>query len=121
MATEYWPLRNEAAETAEYEDDVEPAVMMTCYGLRDGAGSFNCVDLPERIRSRVLFAAQAANSTSRGQDSIAAYLAHNTIAGLPEEDEWRLFLLANCLDDMRRNDPSPWRERFSPRLTSLAS
>ncbi len=107
LATEYWPLRNEVADAAEYQDDIEPAVMMTCYGLQDGAGSFNCDDLPERIRSRILFAAQAAKSASRGQDSIAAYLAHNTIADLPEEDEWHLFVLANCLDDMWRDDPSP--------------
>ncbi|MDE2787258.1 MAG: hypothetical protein OXL37_11395 [Chloroflexota bacterium] len=107
LATEYWPLRNEVADAAEYEDDIEPAVMMTCYGLQDGAGSFNCDDLPERIRSRILFAAQAAKSASRGQGSIAAYLAHNTIAALPEEDEWHLFVLANCLDDMWRDDPSP--------------
>ena len=54
-------------------------------------------------------------STSRGQDSIAAYLAHNTIAGLPEESEWHLLVLANCLDDMWRNNPSPMAGTvFSP-------
>ena len=115
LATEYWPLRDEVADAAEFEDDIEPAVMMACYGLQDGAGSFNCADLPERICSRILFAAQAAKGTSRGQDSIAAYLAHNTIAGLPEESEWHLFVLANCLDDMWRNNPSPMAGTvFSP-------
>ena len=115
LAVEHWPLVDQVAEAAEYDDDVEPAVMMACYGLRDGAGEFNHHDLPESVRGRVLFAAQAAKSTSPGQESIAAYLAHNTIAGLPEEDEWHLFVLANCLDDMWRNDPSPMAGTvFSP-------
>ncbi len=115
LAMEHWPLHDEVAEAAEFEEDIEPAVMMACYGFRDGAGCFNCDDLPERIRGRILFAAQAAKSTSRGQESIAAYLSHNTIAGLPEEDEWHLFVLANCLDDMWRNDPSPMAGTvFSP-------
>ncbi len=115
LAREYWSLLNDVADAAEYEDDIEPAVMMACYGLGDGAGEFNRDDLPESIRSRIVFAAQAAKSASRSQDSIAAYLAHNTIAGLPEEDEWHLFVLANCLDDMWRNDPSPMAGTvFSP-------
>ena len=117
LATDYWPLRNEVAEAAEYEDDIEPAVMITCYGLRDGAGVFDRDDLPGPVRGRVLFAAQAAKGTSRGQRSIAAYLAHNTIAGLAEESEpeWHLFVLANCLDDMWRDDPSPMAGTvFSP-------
>ena len=115
LATEHWPLRDEVAGAAEYEDDIEPAVMMACYGFKDGAGSFDCDDLPQPIRGRILVAAQAAKSTSRCQDSIAAYLAHNTIAGLPEESEWHLFVLANCLDDMWRNNPSPMAGTvFSP-------
>ena len=115
LALEHWPQVDQVAKAAEYDDDVEPAVMMACYGLRDGAGAFSCDELPQPIRGRVLVAAQAAKSTSRGQDSIAAYLAHNTIAGLAEEAEWHLFVLANCLDDMWRNDPSPMAGTvFSP-------
>ena len=107
LATEHWPLHDEVAGAAEFEEDVEPAVMMSCYGLSDGAGSFNCHELPAPIRSRILVAAQAARSTTRRHESIAAYLAHNTIADLPDEDEWHLFVLANCLDDMWRDNPSP--------------
>ena len=115
LAVEYWPLSNQVVEAAEYVDDAEPAVMMACYGLSDGAGAFDRNDLPERIHGRILFAAQAAKSTSRGQDSMAAFLGHNTIAGLPEESEWHLYVLANCLDDMWRNDPSPMAGTvFSP-------
>ncbi len=115
LAIDYWPLRGRVAEAAEYDDDVEPAVMMGCYGLRDGAGTFNRDDLPEPIRGRILFASQAAKSTSRGPGSLAAFLSHNTIADLPEESEWHLFVLVNCLDDMWRNDPSPMAGTvFSP-------
>lgn len=116
LAVEHWPLSGEVAESTDYDDDVEPAIMMSCYGLTDGAGAFNCEDLPETIRSRILFAAQAAQSATRPQEHLAAFLAHNTIASLPEESEWHLFVLANCLDDMWRDDPSPMSGTvFSPR------
>ena len=115
LAVEHWPLSSQVAEAAEYVDDVEPAVMMACYGLRDGAGAFDRDDLPESIRGRVLFASQAAKGATRGRESMAAFLGHNTIASLPEESEWHLFVLANCLDDMWRNDPSPMAGTvFSP-------
>lgn len=107
LPMDHWPLSGEVAAVAEYESDVEPAVMMACYGLREGAGSFDPDDLPESIRNRILFAAQAAKSTTRPPIRIAAFLSHNTIADLPEEPEWHLFVLANCLDDMWRDNPSP--------------
>ena len=115
LAKHHWPLSGQVAAAAEYLDDVEPAVMMACYGLRDGAGVFNPDDLPGPIRGRIMHAAQAAKSTTRGQERLAAYLAHNTIAGLPEESEWHLYVLANCLDDMWHDDPSPMAGTlFSP-------
>lgn len=107
LAKDHWPLSRQVAAAAEYDDDVEPAVMMTCYGLSDGAGAFRRDDLPESVRGRILLAAQAAQSATRPQERLAAFLAHNTIAALPEESEWHLFVLANCLDDMWRDDPSP--------------
>ena len=106
LATEHWSLVDQVAEATEYDDDVEPAVMMACYGLRDGAGVFNRDDLDERIRNRILFAAQAAKDTSRHRSNVAARISHNTIADLADEPEWHLFVLANCLDDMWRDDPS---------------
>lgn len=115
LATDHWPLSELVAQAAEYEADIEPAVMMACYGLRDGAGSFERDDLAETIRGRILVASQAAKSASRSPESMAALLAHNTIAELPEEPEWYLYVLANCLDDMWRHDPSPMAGTvFSP-------
>lgn len=115
LAKDHWPLVDQVAGVAEYDVDVEPAVMMACYGLRDGAGVFDRDDLAPPIRNRILFAAQAAKGASRDGDSMAAFLSHNTVADLPEEAEWHLFVLANCLDDMWRSDPSPMNGTvFSP-------
>lgn len=115
LAMDHWSLSEQVAEAAEYDDDVEPAVMMACYGLQDAAGEFKPDDLPASMRSRILYAAQAAKSTTRPQIRLAAFLAHNTIADLPEAPEWHLFVLANCLDDMWRDDPSPMAGTvFSP-------
>ena len=115
LAKDHWPLADQVAEVAEHDADVEPAVMMACYGFRDGAGVFNRDDLDEPIRNRILLAATAAKDTSRDRGSMAALLSHNTIADLTEESEWHLFVLANCLDDMWRDDPSPMAGTvFSP-------
>ena len=115
LAMDHWTLSGEVAAATEYSDDVEPAVMMACYGLQEGAGSFDPGELAEPIRGRILLAAQAAQSATRPQERLAAFLAHNTIASLPEESEWHLFVLANCLDDMWRDDPSPMAGTvFSP-------
>lgn len=115
LARDHWPLTGQVAAAAEYDDDVEPAVMMACYGLRDGAGVFNRDDLPDSVRCRIGFATQAAQNATRPQERLAAFLAHNTIASLPDESEWHLYVLANCLGDMWRDDPSPMAGTvFSP-------
>ena len=108
LADEYWPSVEAVVSSDEYEfqEDVEEAIMSLCYGLRGEPRDFDPADLPERIRNRMLMAAQAARSAPDG-DSIMWNLDKNSIADLTDSDEWSLVIISSCLISMWEHDQSP--------------
>ena len=62
LALAYWTLSGAVAEEYRHPTDIEDAIMLGCYGLGKENGEFKAAELPDRIRSVVLMAAQAAHS-----------------------------------------------------------
>ena len=63
LARAYWPLSNAVIERyVGYPDDIEEEIMLGCYGLVGEFAEFKAAELPDRIRSAFLMAAQAASS-----------------------------------------------------------
>ena len=82
--------------------------MPDCYGLGKENGEFKAAELPDRIRSVVLMAAQAARSALPYPDrDIEA--ARNVLEILPDEAEWHLYTLSYAMIDLWEFDPSPMR------------
>jgi len=108
LALAYWPLSGAVAEEYRHPTDIEDAIMLGCYGLGKEKGEFKAAELPDRIRSVVLMAAQAARSALPYPDrDIEA--ARNVLEMLPDETEWHLYTLSYAMIDLWEFDPSPMR------------
>ncbi len=108
LADEHWPSIEAvmASDEYEYQEDVAEAIMSLCFGLRREPRDFDSAELPERVRNRVLMAAQAARSAP-AYDDIIMDLDKNSIADLNDTDEWSLVIISVCLIGMWEHDQSP--------------
>ena len=106
LAVEHWPLSVITTVAAENDEDIEPTIMTGCYGLAEPGGAFDSSELPERVRNRMLMAAQAARSAP-DYESIMSNLDKNSIADLIDADDWSLVIISACLISMWEHDQSP--------------
>ena len=99
----------------EYIDllDAEEEIMPACYGLRGENGEFAVAELPDRIRSIVLMAAQAARSASPYHDD-RVEMSRDIVAGFHEDSEWCLYILSDCLMMLWEYARSPMRGAVLP-------
>ena len=110
LATEHWPSSQDVIDSDEYEyqDDVEEAIMVGCYGVRADGGSMDPAELPDRLRSRILMAARAAQSAPP-YDNPFHNIDKNSVAELIDEEEWNLIIIGGSLIGMWNHDQSPMR------------
>lgn len=108
LATEHWPLSRDVIDSDEYEyqNDVEEVIMVGCYGVRGDGGSIDPVELPDRLRSRIMMAARAAQSAPP-YDSPIPNIDKNSVADLTDEEEWNLIIIGGSLIGMWNHNQSP--------------
>lgn len=110
LATEHWPSSQDVIDSDEheYQDDVEEAILVGCYGVRADGGSIDPSELPDRLRNGIIMAAWAAQSAPP-YDDMVYNVDKNSIADPVHEEEWSLQIIWCCLIGMWRHDPSPMR------------
>ena len=108
LAFEYWPSSEAVIDSDEYEyqDDVDDAIMIGCYGAREDGGSIDPAELPDHIRNRVLMAARAAQSAPP-YDNPFNNIDKNSVADLINEEEWNLIIIGGSLIGMWEHNQSP--------------
>ncbi len=110
LAVEHWSSSQDVIDSDEYEyeDEVEDAIMVGCYGVQADGGLIDPAELPDRLRNRIMMAARAAQSAPPS-DNMFYNLDKNSVADLVNEEGWSLILIGGCLIGMWRHDPSPMR------------
>ena len=108
LATEHWPFSQDVIDNDEYEyqDDVEDAIMIGCYGVRADGGAIDPAELPERVRNRIMMAARAAQSAPPYDDPFRD-IDKNSVADMINEEEWNLTIIGACLIGMWEYNQSP--------------
>ena len=108
LATEHWPSSQAVFDSDEYEyqDDVQDAIMTGCYGVLADGGAIDPAELPERLRSRIMMVARAAQSAPP-YDNPIHNIDKNSVADLINEEEWNLMIIGGSLIGMWEYNPSP--------------
>ncbi len=108
LAFECWPSSEEVIDSDEYEyqDDVDDAIMIGCYGVCADGGAIDPADLPDRVRSRIMMAARAAQSAPPYANAFHD-IDKNSVADLINEEEWNLVIIGGSLIGMWEHNQSP--------------
>ena len=108
LAYAHWPPTPAIVAKHSGATAIERDIMSGCYGLPGETGEFAAAELPNRIRSLILMAAQAARSALPYPDPEYEDV-RDIIADLPDLPAWDLYGLSHTLTTLWEYDPSPMR------------